>query len=310
MENNDVLLAPTSSIAWADGLTNLEFGNDLVIGPLSPELRGRLLRQVKDFNPKDHNRYDRIISEIQEADAVIWAPFPQTDWSQSKAKFGEAFLYYGIVDHILFRLLECSLLFADASFRYQPSLWFVAEGRPSEFQADTLRLINSAWEPTFQLAREGGLPGEEKVHARALADVARNWKKLATVAQVDSIRSCYTDKSKQDMYVKKANAYIKEKSLELAQAHADEHGDSENAPFNMKVPKTLIAEWFMFAYARALGEDLRSISKHVSGDRADRRFARSFHIFVQSCRLDFPFSLVGYATCLESLLCTSVVYHN
>ena len=331
------ILVPLPQLKLRDDLPAYNLGDDLSIRPLGPQLRGHLLNVANEQKWSD----DRLIL-LTESDSVFCAQIPARKTKADNSIIA-AFIYAMIAEEILKRIFRCLLLFQWVPAPLFHHCWFWVTGSADDINNSSLKIINPNWQYIDLFTNIDWRSGNvEPIDiSLGLIGLQSYWNKLSEICQIEQLKIIFTSVEKEKGVFASANKYVKHKVEELMKAKYGpevyiedgkidattgmqhllimrkfDRGDGESdATAEMKsngntLPKTTIStkmwsRWFSQALDQAYSREVDKLSQELHKRVMEKRFDRAFQLFSGAFRVAEPYSFIGFATCLESLFCTS-----
>jgi hypothetical protein len=282
----------------------------IMFTPMSPQLYRSLVDAAKKANCSDE-----IILLLQEAKSVFWLEIhPEKLDTTSIIFYGVP--YSWLADRILERLFECMLLFGYVPKPFKRNLWFSARGSLEETELEILALLEPNWD-----YYESEIKNSEPEQAGYIIfSLLSCWERLSSIVRIDIYKSLFTDKKKQEFYIKAGNENIMMKTEELVKARYgpdafiepekidglnELHGGEEKIlEPGLRVSKKFSIKWFLEGFSIAFAREILKLEKRIK-EPSGQRLTRSFQFFKDACRLEIPHRFASFMIVLESLFGTT-----
>ena len=186
---------------------------------------------------------------------------------------------------------------------------------------NTLKILGPNWECFDQLTNIDWQSGDVKLVDITLGFVGLQeyWNKLSIICQIDQLKAIFTDKKKEKGIFASANEHVKQKVEELMKAKYGQDVSIEDSESDVnakrkinsndlpttKISKRMWSRWFFPALSRVYQNEMDKLSQELQKRVLGKKFDRAFQFFTDAFRVGEPHRFVGFATCLESLFCTS-----
>jgi len=268
---------------------------------------------------KEKECSDDVIFLLQEAESIFWAEIPSP--MPYKSPLLSTVIYSSIADVILHRLFDCMLLFGYVPKPFPRYLWFFASASTKGIDSKSLNFLDLDWNYyDFETRYAEAVQADWMLHG-----LQKMWNKLSPVLTIESLNGTFTNKKKQDVYLKAGNANILRKMEELVKArygpdahfvepditdvinesHEEQETNLGVAILPIRPSRRQTTEWFIEGWQRAYFKEIDKIDSKQYKEVSGSRFHRAFQIFTAACRLQNPHRFVALMTCLEALFCTT-----
>jgi len=309
--------APLPQLKHGIGLSDYNLGDSLSIRPLEPQLRRRLLNTAKEHKPKCSD--DCLLLQL-ESESLFCAQIPTRDNKTDGSAFG-AIVYTTIAQEILRRIFRCLLLFDWVPAPLLTYCWFLAAGSADNMHMNTLKILTPNWEYINIFENIDWRSGvvEPKDITLGLIGLQKYWSNVSVFCQIEQLKAIFTDKEKGKGIFASANQYVERKVEELmrakygpdacivdgdSDANAKKKSNGDDLP-TTKISKKMWSKWFFPALIRAYQKEVDKLSQELNRRVLNKRFDRAFQFFTDAFRATEPHRFISFATCLESLFCTS-----
>lgn len=309
------ILTPLPQLKVNVKLSDYNLGDGLSIRPLEPQLRRSLLNVAKEQKCTDD-----CLLLLSESESVFCAQIPTSETKADGLNFA-SMVYSTIVEEILKRIFRWLLLFQwvpEPLFLY---CWFFADRSGDDINTNTLRMISIGWENINLFNNIDWQSGEVEPIDITLGFIGLKeyWSKILVFSQINQLNSILTDKKKEKGIFQSANQHVKQKVEELMKAkygsdvsiedsESDANGEKKingNDVPTTKISNRMWSRWFFPALSQAYQNEVDKLSQELQKRVLDKRFDRAFQFFTCAFRVPEPYRFIGFATCLESLFCTS-----
>ncbi len=328
MAKNLILLTPLPQFRFTGkGLGRRRFIIDdtMLIQPLGPRLRRAMLNMAEQRQSTDDVRMLVLESEL-----VYLATIPD-QWHVRSVDPTEALNYCPVASEMLNRLHDCLLLFAPVPTPVGEPPWFSAEVQeayddPWKIEKiNVVDLLHPRWTYTHQPSNIDWRSSDVEPVDIDIKHFSDDWCRIPywfNLRPLSAIDDLFwnVDPSKTGGIFKSADEYAKKRLDEFAK---DKWGPDATIrwPSDKDAPRIptldlglkrkpvdltrryeqLLSE----GHSRALDRAIEKCSGRLHKNPPKNRLARAFEFFCESFRLATPFRFVGFATCLEALLCTA-----
>jgi len=309
------ILTPLPQIKLRDDLPDYNLGDDLSIKPLESQLRQGLLDTAKEQKCSDD-----CLQLLLESELVFCAQLPACDTKVDGPPI-EAIFYTTIVEEILKRMFRCLLLFQWVPAPLLIHCQFIAAGSADDIDINTLKIFDPNWKYINLFENIDWRSGEVEPEdiTLGLTLLQKYWNKLSDFCQIDLLKSILTNKEKEKGIFASANQYVKQKVEELMKAkygpdafivdderdaNAEKKSNGNDLP-KTKISNTMWSNWFFPALSRAYSNEVDKLSQELNKRVLNKRFDRAFQFLTGAFRVTEPYRFISFATCLESLFCTS-----
>lgn len=308
------ILAPLPQLKLRNDLPAYNIGDDLSIKPLDSQLRRHFLNIAKEQQCTDD-----CLLLLTESDSVFYAQIPARN-TKSDNFLITTVIYAMIAEEILKRIFRCLLLFQWVPAPLFHHCWFWAGGSADDINNSSLKIMNPTWQHIDLFTNINWRSGNVELIdiSLGLIGLQSYWNKLSEVCQIDELKAIFTDIEKEKGIFASANEseYLKHKIEELMRAKYGpevyiDDGESDAMKINdSTLPKTTISpkmwsRWLAQALDQAYAREVDKLSQELHKRVMEKRFDRAFQLFGGAFRVAEPYRFIGFATCLESLFCTS-----
>ena len=309
------ILTPLPQLKLGIHSTDYNLGDDLSIRPLEPQLRSSLLNVAKEQKCSD----DCLVL-LCESESVFCAEIP-TRGTKADGSPVVAVVYSTIAEEIVKRIFRCLLLFEWVPEPLLIYCWFLAAGSTENINMNTLKILNPDWKYINLFENIDWQSGEVAPEDMTLGftGLKENWSKISVFCQINQLKAILTDKKKEKGIFQSANQHVKQKVEELmkakygqdvsiedneSDANAEKKINGNDLP-TTKISNRMWSRWFFPALSQAYQNEVDKLSQELKKRVLNKRFDRAFQFFTDAFRATEPHRFISFATCLESLFCTS-----
>lgn len=323
------ILAPVPQLKWGHEHAFINLSPSIFLGPLTPQIRRKMLNDAKQKNGSDSVLRVTLESEHVIA-ATVQATVPE---HESESRMLNAALYTYVVDLALNRFVDLLRLVDDVPDCFDRSCWYTADGDPGE-ESTAISLGDPNWvsPPAYASGVHPGIGLAFFVHD--------DWKsRVPELLRIDELDGLFATFLNDPTVGQEAHTFCEKRIEEFLRIQASEElgvppeevtieydepkpwpGRKHALPRTIRVGvpaqyvkedqqeraegdiKNLYMRWFVEGSMEIYRTRLRDAERKRYIDPAQSRFLRAYQAFTNSFRMDDPFRYVARATCLEALL--------